>query len=1028
MVCVAVTATALSAHTVQAATGDPEPLSGVVYRDYNFDGVQTSGAFGIDEPGVQGVTVTAYCELDNDANPTTPGTDVTVVTDTTDGSGNYALTVKEGYDCRTEVTGWPAYLQPAENAAGNATTVQHTFVPDGGATNLAVGLINPADYYGTDPYVVANTPTFGDYTNTTYNGSESIVGVNWAAGGTSGTGANATHYDTDQVITHSTHAQTGTTFGAAWDRTTQTFYSAAFMKSNTGFGPTGPGGIYSTGISPTSGTTTTPSTSWLDVYALAGVNTCSDPHTAGNLTGSFFTTYPTFDETTFQATGTCSLGDIELSEDGTTLYVVNLATTPTSAGQILAIDVATRTLTAGSPWEIPISQLDCPAPLTDIHPGALAFNDGQLYAGVVCGADSTQSAADLRMYVYEVSPTGVFSEVLNEPLNYARGSSAASLVPADWRPWARTSADVPAMSTGITISDNNLYAQPWLTDIEFNGSVVLLGLRDRMADQAGPNALDASGSPNYFVNAGELLCVSRASGSWVLENNGVCGGNSDTAVFDNGGPGGREFFHDNGLFHSEGSQGGIAAITGFDDFAHVASNPHEVFNASTTVYGAIGFQYNNYSDGTPDRSVLTSNQNGDGVYLTEPYAKLGKGNGIGDIEALSQLAPVEIGSYVWFDDDADGIQDPAENPVVGATVRLYSSIGVLLATTTTSASGEYFFNSAGTDDMPNTVDDLFTPGDNVVVRIDNSADFTGAGVLNGYVPASDSQDLDDDADSDAVAGDSAGVGNGTFAEISTTTGVAGVNNHTYDFGFRTNSTSSLRIGNQLFFDANNDGVYDADELGIGNVTVELFADVDADGIFEPGDDDATSIATTITDSSGAYWFENLTAATYFVAIPSGATNTSVVIGSSTSIDLNTYFNSTSGGLINPSGSAQEPSDDNTDNNDDGRDGDNSAIPANYITMSAAIALTSGSEPTSETAPGGTTGDDEVEANAQTGSVMPSDNDSNLTIDFGFYLPTDNPANVSAELSQTGEQARVLVAVGAIVMLGAAVLAIRHTRT
>ena len=968
--------------TIYAATGDAENLTGVIYHDYNFDGTQTTGAFGVDEPGIAGITVTAYCELDNDADPATPGTDATVVADVTDTTGAYTLVVKENYDCRTEVSGWPSHLKPAPSGAGNGTTTQRITVPDGGAINQPVGFINPAEYFGADPYVVANTPIFGDYTNATYNGTESVVGINWSAGGSSGNGTNANHYDTNQVITNATHAETGATYGAAWDRESQTFFSAAFMKNNAGFGPSGPGAIYATGINPTTGATAAATSSWLDVYTLPGVNTCTDPHTAGNLTGTYFGTVPAFDETTFQAVGDCSLADIEISEDGTTMYVVNMATTGTSAGQILAIDMVSKTLVGGSPWEIPTSQIDCPAPLTDIHPGALSHHNGQLYAGAVCGADSTQNAADLRMYVYEVSSAGVFSEIVNEPLNYARGTTAASAVTADWHAWATASSDVPAMSTGITILDNNLYAQPWLMDIDFNGSSMVLGLRDRMADQAGISVRDAAGLINYFLNAGELLCASNQSGSWVLESNGSCGSNNDTAVFDNGGPGGREFFHDNGIQHYEGANGGVSALPGFDDIVFVASSPNEVFDASLFTYGVYGFQYNNLNDGSPDRAVLVTNQNSDGIYYSDD-PRFAKGNGIGDVEALSLLAPIELGSYVWSDADGDGIQDPGESPLAGITVRLYDNTGTLLATTTTSIDGEYYFSSAGPDTIPNNGDDLFAAGDSVVIRVDNAADYSGA--LNGFLTTIDSQDADDDADSDAVEGDVAGVGNGSFAEISVTTTEAGDTDHTLDFGF---SSGSLRLGNQLFYDADNDGLYDAGEPGIENVTVELFSDTDTDGVFEPGGDDGSAIRTTTTDSNGNYWFENISDGTFFAAIPTGATNSNVTISGNTGINLNSYFNSTAGGLSNPGSATQEPTDDNVDNNDDGRDNGNGAIPLNYITMSQPITLSASSEPINETSPGGATGDDETEANAQPGSSTPPDNESNLTVDFGFYSLTD----------------------------------------
>jgi hypothetical protein len=50
-----------------------------------------------------------------------------------------------------------------------------------------------------------------------------------------------------------------------------------------------------------------------------------------------------------------------------------------------------------------------------------------------------------------------------------------------------------------------------------------------------------------------------------------------------------------------------------------------------------------------------------------------------------------IGDFVWKDLDGDGIQDPGEPGIPGVTVTLDTAGGVLVATTTTDASGGYLF-------------------------------------------------------------------------------------------------------------------------------------------------------------------------------------------------------------------------------------------------------------------------------------------------------------------------------------------------
>jgi len=49
--------------------------------------------------------------------------------------------------------------------------------------------------------------------------------------------------------------------------------------------------------------------------------------------------------------------------------------------------------------------------------------------------------------------------------------------------------------------------------------------------------------------------------------------------------------------------------------------------------------------------------------------------------------------------------------------------------------------------------------------------------------------------------------------------------------------------------------------------IELFSDVDNDGLFEPGGDDLAAIATDLTDATGRYRFDGLSAGNYFVRQP-----------------------------------------------------------------------------------------------------------------------------------------------------------------
>lgn len=88
----------------------------------------------------------------------------------------------------------------------------------------------------------------------------------------------------------------------------------------------------------------------------------------------------------------------------------------------------------------------------------------------------------------------------------------------------------------------------------------------------------------------------------------------------------------------------------------------------------------------------------------------------------------------------------------------------------------------------------------------------------------------------------------------------------------------MTIGNQVFRDVDNDGLFDSGESGISGVTLQLFSDTNGNGVFNAGTDiqalDSSNVPiTTTTNSSGVYTFTNLLPGSYFVVIPSSQTAT-----------------------------------------------------------------------------------------------------------------------------------------------------------
>ena len=158
----------------------------------------------------------------------------------------------------------------------------------------------------------------------------------------------------------------------------------------------------------------------------------------------------------------------------------------------------------------------------------------------------------------------------------------------------------------------------------------------------------------------------------------------------------------------------------------------------------------------------------------------------------------------------------------------------------------------------------------------------------------------------------------------------------------------LSIGNLVWQDANNDGINNNGELGLGNVTVRLFKAKIEDGT-PTNIPDGIAIQTTTTDAvTGKYIFINLVPSSYIVEIdaPVGYTSSVGINGSPT-------------GIYEPATKAN----DGINDDDDGTMIAGQTIRTNYITLA-------------------NFGEPENDGDATIGTT--ADRNSNLTIDFGVY--------------------------------------------
>ena len=194
-----------------------------------------------------------------------------------------------------------------------------------------------------------------------------------------------------------------------------------------------------------------------------------------------------------------------------------------------------------------------------------------------------------------------------------------------------------------------------------------------------------------------------------------------------------------------------------------------------------------------------------------------------------------ISGTIYNDTDATWINDRGiDKPFEGVTVRLLDANGNPVKdssgadiTATTDANGNYTFNRLPLGDYKVEVvpDHATVDGENVSL-----SDYTQT---YGYQTSTKRSE--------------AGKGKLTTPTISLTTSNANVSK--VDFGF----VKPASVGNFVWFDANKDGIQDADEVGVAGVTVTL-----TDGAGNPVIDlGGNPVKPVTTDANGKYEFTNL---------------------------------------------------------------------------------------------------------------------------------------------------------------------------
>ena len=741
------------------ACGGADDLGGNVFRDLDTDGTVDMGV----EGGQPGVSVTVY-----DCN------DMVICETETDTEGNWTCSgLMAGDSVRVEF-GLPEGSGLADGFVGpdNGTAVQFTTV---GTCDLSYAAF-PASLFcdteaETEIFISCYAYGSGDGANA---GDDAIIaftldedGIQMRNGGTA-----------DNVTPRATIGQVGSVWGQARDQQRQRTYFTSFLKRFSGFAE-GPGHVFIVGED-----------GFVGSFDLQGVNGIDVGSVERNTTPGDVNELPddqfgqAYDLDAFANVGKVSFGGTTISPDGNSLWTVNL-----NDRSLIQVDISdvSQVPTDGSAIDgslVNVFPIDV-APCTngEFRPFAIEFNGNIGYVGGTCDGSENQNPdnqEDLEAYLYAFDPGQLttFTEVLRFPLNYLRENANGDVLfragDGGWHNWTdsyEAAVNAPFTTFALSGSADNpfgtrqvAYPMAIFSDIAFapDGSATF-ALMDRWTHQGGANQFGTTtsgvttgqaqgnvqyneSSPYSHLGGGEILKACFINGALVLENATNCVPQDPArgGTLSNDGPSGAgEFYYNefysfdgmnsNRVQHGETGLGAVTQVPGTNSVLHVVYDP--IVESTGDRFNSGGIHYYSTDDGS-----FSPIFGGIGQYeILAPGTPFGKAAGLGAAAVNCAPAPIQIGNYVFIDEDEDGNQDACEPPVPGVEVQLFAPGAtpadppVLLATTVTDANGQYSFagDGIGTAVWEDVEEDTLVPGNPYIVT------FAGD---NGLAADSDGRD------------------------------------------------------------------------------------------------------------------------------------------------------------------------------------------------------------------------------------------------------------------------------------------------
>jgi len=834
-------------------------ISGTVFQDLplrNDNNVLKLNQYGhkdANELGVKNIKITAYPEN---------------ISTVTDANGAWILNVTQ--DSRLEFSDIPSYLQESINAEVKNSSVQ--FIKNNNH-NVLLGLHNPSDYTSTvNPPYVTNIQQNGTHVNSTIQNLQTVsysateLNANFKTSlGVQGTG----EIPQDIILMN----EIGSVWGKAYQKNKKRLFIASMLQRHMGFSNT-EASIY---ITDYSNYLTNQYPVLVGDFSLQGrapanggsnidLGTVDRSVNDPDLALSTLATQPNIDFDAYSKVGKISYGGIDIDHNTNTLWLMNL-----NQRALISLDIKgdLNSLNSAQVNQYMLPNLaNCVG--GEFRPWALKIHNNRGYIGAVCDASVSKSSNDLSAHIYSFdlnNPGNGFNNELTFPLNYPRQIS-------NWHAWEDNYID----PTNPAVIFNNIYEQAILSDIEFDEhNNMYISFFDRYSTQISADnykAIKGSTELEGSYEYGELLKICNNNGTYEKEGDGSCLASNYNHLNI------PEFFNDRGGDGNyESSMGALALLKGSSQLLNTTLDPHPegvaknkdpiyFFTQGTNTYSTI--------NGSIENWYANAYTLGNGLGT--------KGNGIGDIEFITDAAPLEIGDRIWFDINNNGLQDANEAGISGVNINLICQGNTYTATTDTD--GYYIFSN---DPQPTSngshiygVQDLVENNkNNCLLSIPNTSGSNQQTVLNTYTITTSNvnQNTNNNIDNDGIQNTNKAIIPMAQGDIK----FAGHNNHSFDIGFTqkaiVNPSTPYSITNTVWEDSNHNGIQDSNEVsGIANITVNLYANPTCTGDVNQ---------TTTTDVNGNYQLNNIAAGTYcleFLNIPSDYNITLQNIGTDDSKD------------------------------------------------------------------------------------------------------------------------------------------------